>query len=227
MTARTPDDLIRAMVRSGPETAASDFVERTLAPIPHMRQRGRWRLYLERAPGSSSAFGGFLAAAAAGVVLAVAILSSVPGLGGPGATPSPSATTIPTFELDVTDGPGSGSYRSDPAALTNVCVQDADGSWRFIYGHGDLTVDLIVGAGAGEPGRESLVAAEIEAGGGYVRFDPAIIRGGDQPGRSTAAVSVERLAGATRFHVTATTPDRTTGTDLGPVDISLAVTCPG
>jgi hypothetical protein len=222
-----PEDVLIAWVRSGPETASSEFVDRTLAPIPHMRQRGRWRIRIERGSWAAPSLGGYLAAAAAIVIAAIAIVGSIPGFGGPGATPSSSPIAEPQFELVVSGGPGPGTYRSEPSALTRVCVKDADGAWRFIYGHEGLTVDLIVGAGAGQPGGASLVAAEIEAGGGYVRFDPTQIRGGDPPGRSTASVVVDDLGGATRFAVVATTPDRTTGSDLGPVEIELTVVCPG
>ena len=223
----SPDDAIRAWVRSGPEVASAQLVERTLSPIPHMRQRGRWRIRLSGERSGRPAFGGILAAAAAVVVLLATVVSGLPGLGGPGASASPSAPAEPTFELRVTGGPGAGSDQSDPAALTDLCTRAADGSWRFIYGSAGDTVDLIVGAGAAEPGGQGLVAAEIEAGGGYVRFDPSVIRGGDPPGRSTATVSVEPLAGATRFDVVATTPDRTTGADGPPVQIELTVVCPG
>ena len=223
----SPDDVVRAWVRSGPEVASAQLVERSLTPIPHMRQRSRWQVRLVGERSALPALGGMLAAAAAVVVLLATVVSTLPGIGGPGSSPTPSAPAEPTFELRVIGGPGAGSYESDPAALTNLCTRAADGSWRFIYGSAGDTVDLIIGAGAAEPGGHGQVAAEIEAGGGYVRFDPAVIRGGDPPGRSTATVSVEPLAGATRFDVVATTPDRTTGADGPPVQIELTVVCPG
>ena len=38
------DDIVRAWVRSGPEQASADLVERTLRPVPRMRQRRSWRI---------------------------------------------------------------------------------------------------------------------------------------------------------------------------------------
>jgi hypothetical protein len=227
MSRRDREDLVRAWLRSGPETASPDFVDRTLAPIPHMRQRGRWRIQLQHASAAPRELGALLAAAAAIVIVFVVIVSSQPGLGGPGGSPSPSPGVHPTSALQVTGGPGAGTYRSDPSALTNLCTEAADGSFRLNYGDPVVTIDMLVGAGAREPGASTQVAAEIEAGVGYVRFDPEILRGGDPPGRSTASVSVEERSGSTTFVVTAITPDRTTGIDGAAVQIDLTVVCPG
>ena len=45
---RRADDAVRAWLRSGPEAATAEFVERTLRPIPHMRaprSRASHRIY--------------------------------------------------------------------------------------------------------------------------------------------------------------------------------------
>ena len=88
-----------------------------------------------------------------------------------------------------------------------------------------MNLDLLIGPNAGQPGGESDVAAEINAGPGYVRFDPGILRGGDAKGRSTASVAVSAAPGATTFTVAATTPDLA-NYEVGTVDIDLTVTCP-
>ena len=231
MTGRRVDEAIRDWVASGPEIAPAALVERTLEPIPHMRQRRGWPSRLRHSTTLQRALGGGLAVAAA-----VALLIALPALvriPGPGASPSPSAPPTsparPSFDLHLNGTSAPGTYREDPAAPTNLCTQAPGGSWRWIYGGGVpfVTIDMAVGAAAGEPGNESQVAVDIEADTGVVRFDPTVIRGGDAPGRSTASVSIERIAGATRFTVIATTPDRSTGEDGSAVDVELTVTCPG
>ena len=86
-----------------------------------------------------------------------------------------------------------------------------------------MNIDLLVGAGAEQPGGESRVAAEIQADDVYVRFDPAILRGGDAAGRSQATVAISSLGAATTFVVDATTPDTQNGDR--PIHVSLTLTC--
>jgi hypothetical protein len=66
---------------------------------------------------------------------------------------------------------------------------------------------------------------ELNAGAGYLRFDPAKLRGGDPPGRSTAAVAVRDEPGRTTIEVSALTPDGSSGSDesdrRGPPDGDL------
>jgi hypothetical protein len=230
MNDRFADDAIRAWVASGPETASAALVERTLEPIPHMRQRRGWRSRLGRTNGVQRGLGALVAAAAAIVVLiAIPALVRVGGPGAPSASPSPTAGG-PTFELSIDGTAGSVTYRSDASAPTNVCTHARDGSWRWIYGGGlpFIMIDMLVGPSAGEPGGATQIAAEIEVDAGYyVRFDPSVMRGGDAPGRSTASVDIQRVGGLTRFTISATTPDHTTGDDGPAVDVELSVTCTG
>jgi hypothetical protein len=170
----------------------------------------------------------------ASLVLIGLIATGCAGIGAaaaPAATPvAPAAATAsrPTMDLRITGGPGAGTYTTDTTSSLDLCTRAPDGSWRLLYAGGTpfVHLDLLVGARAGQPDGASAVAAEINAGPGYVRFDPAIMRGGDMKGRSTATVAVSSMADATTFAITATTPDRTTGQDLDPVDIDLKVTCP-
>jgi hypothetical protein len=227
---RRPDDEILAWVRSGPEMASADLVERTLRPIPRMRQRRSWRIALEGAVRPVLGLAG-AAATFAVVVLAIGILAQLPSVGGvgPGATQSPVPSPAPPwFELRITGSPGDGVYVTDPSTSLNLCTRAPDGSWSLLYAGGEpfVNLDMLVGAAALRPGGSLNVAAEIYAGAGYVRFDPAVLRGGDPPGRSAASVTVEDLSTSTRFVVTATTPDRTTGNDGAPVAIALTVICP-
>jgi hypothetical protein len=222
---RRSDDILRSWVRSGPEGASSDFVERTLRPIPRMRQRRSWRIVFERLSRPVMATAA-VAAAVAILAIGIAGLSGIPGVGGPGPAASPSPSK-PTFELTVGGGLGAGTYTADPDTSLNLCTHASDGSWRYLYAGGDpfVNLDLLVGPGAGQAGGASEVAAEIYAGPGYVRFDPAIMRGGDPPGRSTATVEVRSSRAATTFVVHATTPDDSSGQSV-PVDIDLIVVCP-
>ncbi len=97
----------------------------------------------------------------------------------------------------------------------------------MLYAGGEpfLSLDLVVGAGAGGPGQEDAVGAEIQTAGHYVRFDPAVLRGGDPPGRSEASIVVTEAGPSTTFVVSATTPQRTTGDDGAMVDVALTLTC--
>jgi hypothetical protein len=225
------DDAVRAWIRSGPEAASAEFVERTLQPIPRMRQRRSWRITLERLTQPVVAVGGAVAL----VVVLVAGLGYLAlragGVGGPNptASPSPSGGGLPSFEMTISGaGPATGTYRSDPAASVDRCTHAADGSWRFIYvsGRPALNLDLLVGSGAAASDGSSQVALELEYDPGYFRFDPSDLRGGDTAGRSTASVTVTPGPTSTTFRITAVTPDRSDGTDRTPVDVDMTVTCP-
>lgn len=224
------DDAVRAWVRSGPESASAEFVERTLRPIPRMRQRRSWRISLERFTQPVMAVGGAIAL----VVVLVAGLGLVAlrpgGVGGPPApTGSPGASATPSFEMTISGaGPGTGTYRSDPGASVNRCTHATDGSWRYTYvsGQPPINLDLLVGSGADAAGGSNRVALELEYDPGYFRFDPADMRGGDTAGRSTASVMVTPGSSSTTFAITAVTPDRSDGTDRDPVHLDMTVTCP-
>jgi hypothetical protein len=222
---RRLDDAVQAWVRSGPELASADFVERTLRPIPRMRQRRSWRIALERLGVPVVAVVG--AAAVVAVLIGGAGFMIVgPGVGGPVPTASP-APSRPTFELRVTGGPGDGVYRADPTTSLNTCRRADNGSWSLLYAGGTpfVNIDLVVGSGVDETGTSNRVGLELNAGAGYLRFDPAQLRGGDPKGRSTAHVEVQPTVGSTTMTVDATTPDRTSGVDGGPVRVHLTVTC--
>jgi hypothetical protein len=223
---RRSDDLLRAWVASGPERATSEFVEATLRPIPRMRQRRSWRLAVERISRPLMATAA-VAATIALLVIGIAGFFGMRGVGTPMPAPSdPSPST--TFDLSLAGGPGTGTYAADPATSLNLCTHAVDGSWRYLYAGGDpfLNLDLLIGPEAATLDGISDVAAEIYAGPGYVRFDPSILRGGDPPGRSTAAVEIHTTPATTTFVIHATTPDRTSGDDAAPVDIDMTLVCP-
>lgn len=224
------DDTIRRWVRSGPEMASAEFVERTLRPIPRMRQRRSWRIALERFTQPVVSVAGAVAL----VIVVVAGLGFLTlrsgGVGGPPAsTASPGPSGAPTFEMRISGaGPATGTYRSDPAASVNRCFHAADGSWRYTYvsARPALNLDLLIGSGADAAGGSNRVALELEYDPGYFRFDPADMRGGDTAGRSTASVTVAPGPRSTTFTITAVTPDRSDGTDRDPVNVDMTVACP-
>lgn len=223
------DDTIRAWVRSGPEAATAEFVERTLQPIPRMRQRRSWRIALERFTQPVVAVGGAVALVIV-LVAGLGFLTLRPGgVGGPIVSPGPSGSPQPSFELTISGaGPATGTYRSDPAASVNRCFHATDGSWRYTYvsSQPSLNLDLLIGSGADAAGGSNRVALELEYDPGYFRFDPADMRGGDTAGRSTASVTVTPGPTSTTFAITAVTPDRSDGTDRDPVHVDMTVTCP-
>jgi len=226
------DDVVRAWIRSGPETASAEFVERTLRPISRMRQRRSWRIALERFTQPVMAAGGAVALVIV-LVAGLGFLALRPGgVGGPAlptGSPGPSGSGQPTFEMTISGaGPATGTYRSDPAASVDRCTHATDGSWRLIYVSGQpaINLDLLIGSEAAVPDGSSHVALELEYDPGYFRFDPADLRGGDPPGRSTASVRVTPGPTSTTFTITAVTPDRSDGTDRDPVHVDMTVTCP-
>jgi hypothetical protein len=144
------------------------------------------------------------------------------------------AAAAPGFSLTVAEGPdghvsaGIGSYVDDQTTSLNLCTHAKDGSWRYLYGGGDpyVNIDLLVGAGAGTADGSGQVAMELNAGKGYVRFDPTQMRGGDEKGRSTAAVTMTTGPATTTFDVTAVTPDKNSADDIAQVSVHLKLTCP-
>jgi hypothetical protein len=100
--------------------------------------------------------------------------------------------------------------------------------WSLLYAGGTpfVNMDLVVGADARRPGGSNQVAMELNAGPGYLRFDPAALRGGDPPGRSTAHVEVQPGAGSTTMVIDANTPDGSSASDTKAVRVQLTVTCP-
>ena len=219
------DDIVRSWVQSGPDQASADFVERTLRPIPRMRQRRSWRIVVERLSRPVLAGAGAVALVAI-LVVGIGAFAGMPGVGAPAPTPIP-ALTKPTFVFTITGGPGDGTYTMDPATSLNVCTHAADGSWRYLYAGGDpfVNLDLLVGPRAGQADGSSDVAAELYAGPGYLRFDPGILRGGDAKGRSTATIAVSSTAEATTFSITATTPNMDND-EVDTVDVDMTVVCP-
>jgi hypothetical protein len=205
---RQPEDLVRAWVSSGPESASPEFIDRTLRPIPRMRQRRSSWIAVGASGAARPLLGLAGLAAVIAVVVGFGILGRFPAAGGlgPFSSPSPSVAPVrPTFELRMSGGAGSGTYTADPTTSLNQCTR-ANGSWRLLYAGGDpfVNLDLFVGAGAEQPDGAQRVAAEIYAGPGYVRFGPA----------------------TTTVVISATTPDRTTCDDGAPVQVALTVVCP-
>ena len=223
---RHTDSKIKAWMQAGPDRASAEFVERTLTPIPRMRQRRSWRIAL------GGRIGPLLpVAAAAGVVAIVIALGALPKgtpIGGTASSASASpalGSYKPTFELTFGDGATARVFRSDPTASVASCNVKATGPSYALYAGGDpfVNIDFLVGAGAEKPGGASRVAAEIQADDLYVRFDPAILRGGDAAGRSQATVAISTVGSETTFVVDATTPDSYHG-DV-PIHVSLTLTC--
>ena len=221
------DRTIKAWIDAGPDRASAEFVERTLTPIPRMRQRRSWRIAAGRRVRPVLV----PLAAALGIVAVIAASGVLPkgapvGGGGPATSPSPApGSYTPTFVLTFGDGAGARVFRSDPTASVHTCNVKAAGPSYALYAGGDpfVNIDLLVGAGAEKPGGASRVAAEIQADDLYVRFDPAILRGGDAAGRSQATVAISTVGTATTFVVDATTPDSYHG-DV-PIHVSLTLTC--
>jgi hypothetical protein len=216
------DDIVRAWVRSGPEQASLDLVERALRPVPLMRQRRSWRIVMERWARPA------LAAAAVVSVIAVILVGvgTFARFGGVGGQPVP----VPTFTLTLADGPGEGVYTADPTSTLNQCSHATDGSWRYLYVGGDPSVnlDLVIGPRVAQPDGSSNVALELYAGPGYLRFDPSDIRGGDPSGpagQSTADVEVRPSSATTTFVIHATTLDGLAGEGAAPYQVELTATC--
>ena len=228
---RSADDIVRAWIESGPDLAARSLIDRTMQPIPLMRQRRSIWIGLGR-PLRLASIGGPAAVVVTTAIVAIVGFGILVGRPGPGIFPEPTVSPSPlalrpSFTLVMGAGAAEQTFASDPAAGLATCGGVPGGPWYALYGGGDpfVSLDVIAGQGAGDAGGENRVAAEIEAGDLYVRFDPAILRGGDAAGRSSASVDVTTDGDATTFEITATTPDRSTGEDGPPMPVSLTLTC--
>src|SRR5262245_44168732 len=170
-----------------------------------------------------------LFAALATLAIVIAGCGQAAGAGPAGTAAAGAATTRPSFDLQVTGGPGAGVYKADPAASLNSCRKADGGSWSLLYAGGTpfVNIDLIVGSGVDGSGTSNRVGLELNAGPGYLRFDPAQLRGGDRPGRSTATVAVKPGSVSTTMIVDANTPDGSSASDAKAVRVQLTVTCPG
>jgi len=99
------DHMIRSWIDTGPDRASAEFVERTLAPIPRMRQRRSWRIGLERRVGPLMPLAAAVAVVA--VVVGLGLLPKGVPIGGPNPSSSPSpalGSNKPTFELIFGEG---------------------------------------------------------------------------------------------------------------------------
>ena len=233
MSDRTRDQRVADWLRTGPEEAAADFVDATLRPIPRMRQRRSWRIWLERR-------GGPLLKPAALGLAALVIVSALGVVGSVGFRPiGPWAQTSPTFELRIssTDSgatiPGGGPFVTDPSATTNTCSQLDGGFWRMRYSGGDpyVRLDVLVGPTGATGGRSGDVSAEIVIGSPLttlLNFDQPGYRSGDAPGRSTAIVDTTIGSEGITFDIAATTPRAKVDFTDYPytVDVGLTVVCP-
>ena len=139
------------------------------------------------------------------------------------------ASAKPTFELKIDGVNDVGSYSSDPSAVLDYCLHNADGSWRMQYlgGQPVVNIDMLIGSDAAQAGGAGHVATEITFDDQTLKFDPSDLRGGDIKGRSTASVQVHTDTASTTFVVTAVTPDRVGGPDGAPDKIDLTVVCQG
>jgi len=232
MTDRSRDQRVADWLRTGPEVAATEFVDATLRPIPRMRQRRSWRIWLDRR-GRPLVKPAVLGLAALVIVGALGVVGSV------GDSPFRPSVSRPTFELRIgpTDSgdtiPDTGPFVTDPSATTNTCSQLADGFWRMRYSGGDpyVRLDLLVGPEAAAGGRSSDVSAEIVIGSPLttlLNFDQPGYRSGDAPGRSTAIVDTTVGSERITFDIAATTPRAKVDFTDYPymVDIGLTVVCP-
>ena len=164
------------------------------------------------------------------VAAALVSLSLMACAAGTPATPAPAVATPakPSFDLTITGGPAAGTFASAPAASLNICTRLDDGGWRALYAGGEpwLSMDLHLGPRINEAAHASDVALEITAGSGYLWIDQGGFRGGDAPGRSQVTARSEAAGDAVTFHVTATTPNRTSGGDGATSDVALTLACP-
>ena len=225
---------LSAWLEAGPDRASEAFVTATLAPIPYMRRRPALHARLGRllgdrwgaAPRRAMRLAALVAIL---VVIATAIAVGGGGFGTPAPSPSPAPTPTVTFSLTTLGGP-TGPFHEVRQPGLATCLTEDGGPWRLNYAGGAepfVTLDVFVGDGAAtEPG-SNRVAAEIQLSSPdlYVRFDPAILRGGDGVGRSSASITVTSDATAASMTISAITPNRTTGLDGPPVTVDLNIVC--
>ena len=155
--------------------------------------------------------------------------AAAPSAGGPASAGVAGASGKPTFELKVDGVNDAGAYASDPSAVLDYCLHNADGSWRMQYlgGQPVVSIDMLIGSDAAQTGGAGHVATEIVFDDQTLKFDPSDLRGGDIKGRSTASVQVHADTVTTTFVVTAVTPDRVGGDDGQPDKVDLSVVCRG
>jgi hypothetical protein len=213
-------------LQEGPDEASRATIDATFGPLGHIPQRRGWRGLMPRfAFGERARVLATLMASALVVLTLLALGATFNG------GPRPIPASVPAWRLAMT-GSVTRSLASDPAATLNQCRLPAAGSWSYLYAGGDPfgTLDVLIGDGANTTPGSDRVGAEIEFDSlptvGYVRFDPAALRGGDGPGRSSAEVTVTTTADSVTIVVHAETPDRTSGVDGPPVVVDLTLTCP-
>ena len=154
--------------------------------------------------------------------------TSAAGSAGPAPSPPPFAPgERPSVELRIDGGGAQGAWPADQKAPLAVCQHAADGSWRVQYAAGGPTIDLFVGAHAGEAGHANEIALEIDADGGFLRMDEAGFRTTDKAGRNHVAVAIEPAQGGTVLVVSGTLPYHAGYDDFGQATIALTARCPG
>jgi len=133
----------------------------------------------------------------------------------------------PSVELRIDGGAAQGAWPVDPKAPLAVCQHAADGSWHVQYAAGGPTIDLFVGAHAGEAGHANEIALEIDADGGFLRMDEAGFRTHDPAGRNHVSVAIEPAQGGTALVVSGTLPYTAGLDDVDQATIALTARCPG
>jgi len=169
-------------------------------------------------------FGAVLAALA----FLVAACSGTSAAGSAAVAPSPFAPgERPSVDLRIDGGGAQGAWPADAKAPLAACQHAADGSWHIQYAADGPTIDLFVGAHAGEAGHANEIALEIDADGGFLRMDEAGFRTHDPAGRNHVSVAIEPAHGGTALVVTGTLPYTAGLDDFGQATIALTARCPG
>ena len=169
----------------------------------------------------SSALIGILA------ILVAACGGTAPGSTAAGSIPSASFGVRPTVELTVEGGDGAGTWHADPNAPLAVCQHGTDGSWHVQYAATGPTIDLFVGAHAGEAGHANEIALEIDSPvGGFLGMDDAGFRKRDPVGRNHMTVAIQPSTGGTELLVSGTMPYRSGLNDYGQAKVTLIAACP-
>jgi hypothetical protein len=134
--------------------------------------------------------------------------------------------TRPAVDLRIEGGSAAGAWPADPKAPLATCQHLPDGSWVIQYTASGPTVELYVGAHAGEPGHANELALQIDADGGFLWADDAGYRKHDPVGRNHMTVAMPPATGGTAFVVTGTTPYHEGYDDVGTATVTLTATCP-
>ncbi|HEV8402982.1 MAG TPA: hypothetical protein VGQ31_08100 [Candidatus Limnocylindrales bacterium] len=158
-------------------------------------------------------------------VLAI-VVAACGGATAAGSSPVASFGDRPTVDLTIEGGGAAGTWPADPKAPLAVCQHLSDGAWRVQYSAGGPTVDLFVGAHAGEPGHANEFALEIDAHGGYLHMDEAGFRMHDPVGRNHMAVAIRSATAGTTLAVSGTMPYHSGYSDYGQARITLTAACP-